>query len=138
MEPVMSLLVRLALAVLFAAAAVHKLRDRRRFDGIVLDYRLLPPRAAVRVAAALPWTELALAAALIAAPRAGLGAAVILIGTYIVAMGVNLARGRRLVDCGCGARPQRLSGWRVAGNLVLAGAALWAASAQSALNALNP
>lgn len=134
----MSLLLRAALAVLFAAAAVHKLRDRRRFDGIVLDYRLLPPRVAVRVAAALPWLELGLATTLLAAPRVGLGGAAGLLGTYASAMGINLARGRRLIDCGCGAKPQRLSAWRVTTNLLLAGAALWAATAGSAWAALSP
>ncbi len=124
MDPVVGLVVRGALAVLFAAAAVHKLRDRRHFDGVVLDYRLLPPQLALRVARLLPALELALAFGLVwgfslAAPAA----AALLLG-YGAAMAVNLARGHRTIDCGCGGPPQRLSGWLVARNAVLAGAAL--------------
>ncbi len=127
MEPLFGLLARLALAALFAAAGIGKLRDRRRFDGIVVDYRLLPPRLALRIAAPLPWVELALAAGLLAGIRlASLGAAALL-GLYGVAMAVNLARGRRLIDCGCGGQPQRLSGWLVLRNALLGAVALLAA-----------
>lgn len=126
MEPFLGLLVRVALAALLAAAGIGKLRDRRRFDGIVLDYRLLPPRLALRLAAPLPWVELALGVGLLAGVRqAGLAAA-LLFGVYGVAMAVNLARGRRLIDCGCGDEPQRLNGWLVLRNVLLAAAALLA------------
>lgn len=126
MEPFLGLLVRVALAALLAAAGIGKLRDRRRFDGTVLDYRLLPPRLALRLAAPLPWVELALGVGLLAGVRqAGLAAA-LLFGVYGVAMAVNLARGRRLIDCGCGDEPQRLNGWLVLRNVLLAAAALLA------------
>lgn len=126
MESFLGLLVRVALAALLAAAGIGKLRDRRRFDGIVLDYRLLPPRLALRLAAPLPWVELALGVGLLAGVRqAGLAAA-LLFGVYGVAMAVNLARGRRLIDCGCGDEPQRLNGWLVLRNVLLAAAALLA------------
>ncbi|GMW06054.1 MAG: MauE/DoxX family redox-associated membrane protein [Gammaproteobacteria bacterium] len=126
MESFLGLLVRVALAALLAAAGIGKLRDRRRFDGTVLDYRLLPPRLALRLAAPLPWVELALGVGLLAGVRqAGLAAA-LLFGVYGVAMAVNLARGRRLIDCGCGDEPQRLNGWLVLRNVLLAAAALLA------------
>lgn len=126
MEPFLGLLVRVALAALLAAAGIGKLRDRRRFDGTVLDYRLLPPRLALRLAAPLPWVELALGVGLLAGVRQASLAAALLFGIYGVAMAVNLARGRRLIDCGCGDEPQRLNGWLVLRNVLLAAAALLA------------
>ncbi|MCK6371652.1 MAG: methylamine utilization protein MauE [Gammaproteobacteria bacterium] len=127
MEALITLSVRMLLAAYLAAGGIAKLTDRRRFDGIVLDYRLLPPRPALRVAAALPWIELILAAGLLAGLRpAALGAALLLV-LYGAAMAVNLARGRRLMDCGCGAKPQRLSGWLLLRNAALAAGALFAA-----------
>lgn len=128
MEPVVSLIMRCGLAALFAAAGVSKLRDRRRFAGIVLDYRLLPPRLALRVAAMLPWLEFALAGTLLAGVSLALPGAAAVLLAYGAAMTVNLARGRRRMDCGCGAEPQMLSGWLVWRNLLLAAALLlvWA------------
>jgi len=114
MEPFVVLLVRAVLAALFATAAITKLRDRRRFDGIVLDYRLLPPRTALRLAAPLPWLELLLAIGLLAGISLAGFAAALLLSLYGAAMAINLARGRRLIDCG----------WLVLRNAVLAAAAL--------------
>ncbi len=45
---------------------------------------------------------------------------------YAAAVGVNLRRGRRHIDCGCAGPAARrpISGWLVARNVVLAAAAL--------------
>ncbi|MGH8629603.1 MAG: MauE/DoxX family redox-associated membrane protein, partial [Burkholderiales bacterium] len=44
---------------------------------------------------------------------------------YALAMGINLARGRRDIDCGCfkSALKQTISGWLIGRNLLLAAAA---------------
>ncbi len=124
MDSIVGLIMRCGLAAMFAVAGISKLRDKRRFHGIVLDYRLLPPRLAMQVARSLPWIELVLALALLAgAPPALPGAAALLLA-YGAAMAINLARGRRRMDCGCGAEPQWLSGWLVLRNILLAAAAL--------------
>src|SRR5262249_43406760 len=49
-----------------------------------------------------------------------------LLGLYAGAIAINLARGRRDIDCGCAGPAARrpISGWLVARNLVLAGIAL--------------
>lgn len=127
MDPAFSLIVRCSLALLLATAAAHKLRDPREFHGIVLDYRLLPPRLAVRVARLLPWVELMLAVAVLAGWPAGLACAALVFVAYAAAMGVNLARGRAAIDCGCGGAPQPLSVWLLVRNAVLAAMALLAA-----------
>lgn len=123
MDPVLHLLLRGALALLLATAAVAKLRQPRDFHGILLAYRLLPPRLVPGVARLLPWAEAVLAAGLLAGLiGAWLGAALLLLG-YAAAMTINLGRGRREIDCGCGGAPQPLSWWLVGRNGLLAAAA---------------
>ena len=129
MDPVVTLLARLGLALLFAVAALHKLRDRQRFEGIVADYRLLPDALVPVTAVGLPAAEIALAVGLLAsvtAPGAALAATGVL-AVYSVAIGVNLARGRRDIDCGCGGPGQALHPWLLGRNAVLAGVCLVAA-----------
>jgi hypothetical protein len=131
MDPTIDATLRLGLALLLGAAATHKLRDLARFGAVLAAYRLLPA-ALVRPAAALvPAGELAVAAALGGA-RGGAGgvAAAALFVTYAGAIAVNLARGRRHIDCGCGGPHARrpIGGWLVARNLLLAAAALAAAA----------
>jgi hypothetical protein len=52
--------------------------------------------------------------------------AIVLLVVYAASMSVNLARGRRYIDCGCAgpAARQPLSAWLVLRNLALAGAGL--------------
>jgi uncharacterized membrane protein YphA (DoxX/SURF4 family) len=119
-----TLVLRLALAILFATAALAKLRQRRDFYAAALAYQLLPPRQAMGIAVILPWTEVAIALGLIAGFSAAAYAAAGLLLAYALAMAVNLGRGRRNLDCGCGGAPQALSIWLVLRNIVLAGAAL--------------
>jgi uncharacterized membrane protein YphA (DoxX/SURF4 family) len=118
------LVTRLALAILFATAALAKLRRRRDFYATVLAYQLLPPRQAMGMATILPWTEVAIALGLIAGFSVAAYAAAGLLLIYALAIGVNLARGRRNIDCGCSSSPRKLSIWLVVRNLMLAGAAL--------------
>ena len=53
------------LALLFVRAALHKLGDRYRFQGILADYELLPEGALPASAVTLPVIELAAAVMLI-------------------------------------------------------------------------
>ena len=124
MPPLLTLIIRLGLSILFATAAVSKLRNRRDFYAAMLAYQLLPPRWAMSLADILPWAEGAIVIGLILGIDAALPAAGSLLLTYAAAMGVNLVRGRRDLDCGCGDAPQPLNIWLVARNLVLAGTAL--------------
>lgn len=121
------LALRLALAAMFATAALHKLRDPRRFAETLRNYRTLPEAAAPPAAAALVVGELAVAAALVLPTPVALGAtgALSLLAVYSAAVGVNLARGRRDIDCGClgpGHR-QPLSEWLLLRNGMAAVAA---------------
>jgi hypothetical protein len=127
-DPAAQLALRLALAVLFAAAAVHKLRDRAGFRAVLRDYAILPGGLVGAASLAVPSAEATLAAGLLLpATRvvASLAAAGLL-SLYGVAIAMNLARGRRAIDCGCAGPggPRPLSGGLVARNAALAAAAL--------------
>ena len=124
MDPLLALIIHLSLGILFATAAVTKLRKRRDFYAAVLAYELLPPRRAMSLAVILPWAEGAIAVGLMLDSNVARYAAAGLLLGYAGAMAVNLGRGRPHIDCGCGGAPQPLSIWLVIRNLILAGAAL--------------
>ncbi len=127
-DPALVWVTRLALALLFGWAVRHKLVEFGRFEATLADYRMLPAWSSSAAAGALVIVELALVVTLllpvVPAPVAGLAAIVVLL-LYTVAIGWNLARGRRHIDCGClgpaGRRP--LSEGLVLRNLALAGCA---------------
>jgi len=152
LDPAVAGALRGGLALLFAAAALHKLRDPAGFRVALAGYAVLPPAAlgagAALVVAAETAAGLALVAPLVAplagpraaplvAPLAGaagegwrragplLAAALLL--AYGAAIAASLARGRRDLDCGClgpAGRVLPLSGALVARNAALAAGAL--------------
>ena len=128
MDPVIDVTLRMALALLFFVAAGHKLQDLGRFGATLAEYRLLPARLVPLAAALVVAVEVAAAGALLVpgARAAGLLSAATLLVVYGAAVAINLARGRRHIDCGCagpaGRRP--ISGALVARNAALATLAL--------------
>jgi hypothetical protein len=128
LDPALDLALRAGLALLFATSALAKLRDLGAFADAVAGYRLLPAWLVGPAAAVFAAAEGVLAAALfVPALRvaSSLGAASVLL-LYGVAIAVNLARGRRDIDCGCGGPSgrQTLSEALVLRNALLAAAAL--------------
>ena len=102
-DPIFVIASALAVAVILASAATHKLRAPARFRDQVKAYQLLPKVLLKPFARLLPLLEVALAfALLVPASRslAALGAA-LLLAAYAGAIGLNLWRGRRDIDCGC-------------------------------------
>jgi len=132
MDPAIDLTIRAALALLFAVAATHKLRDMAAFRGTFADYRLLPDTAAW----AVPVTEAAVALLLVAPATSAIGKAAAggLLLAYAAAIGVNLSRGRRHIDCGCAGPHAR----RAIGPGLVARNALLAAVALAALAPAHP
>ena len=129
LDPALRAVLRGALALLWLAAASHKLRDPERFRDAITGYQLVPAQAVRAASALVVALELALGLALLlpgsgAAPALATGA---LLAFYAVAIAVNLMRGRRAIDCGCGARPQPLGEGLVVRNAGLVGVALLAA-----------
>lgn len=127
---------RMAIALLLAEAAVGKLSDRAGFEGVVANYQVLPSILVLPVARLLPPVELLIAMGLLTgalAPWPAVAAAGLLM-VFAGAMGVNLARGRAAIDCGCGrgGLRQPLSWARVIKNVGLASLLAITASPQTA------
>ncbi len=124
LDPATGYLIVLGGALLFAGAAAHKLSGFGAFTDAFVAYGVLPEAWARRSAWLIPCLELALAAALAAGRggRAQLGAAIGLLLFYASAVALNLARGRRDLDCGCGSRRNRrpIAAWMVWRNIILA------------------
>ena len=137
-DPVVEFSICLALALLFAAAAWHKVSDRVRFGAVLRAYELLPSGLVAPATRLLPVLEASIAAGLLYPPTrqaAALAAASLLV-LYTVAISLNLARGRREIDCGCFAASSRvpLSNWLVVRNLVVIAAGctpLWPVGARA-------
>lgn len=137
-DPIFVIAAALAVAVILASAATHKLRAPARFANQLEAYQLLPQAMVGPIARLLPLLEAGLAfALLVPAARhfAALGAAALL-ASYALAIGINLWRGRRDIDCGC-AGPQQEQPIRpllLARNTVLVSLALVASLAPLSRN----
>ena len=131
LDPTLSLIVTLGAALLFGAAAVHKLAGWRRFRAALGNYRLLPDPLVPAVAAAVVALEVAACILLLVPSLRATGAvlAAALLALYATAIGVNLARGRTSIDCGCLGVGHRapISRWMAGRNLALAAIVLLAA-----------
>lgn len=116
---------RLLLASVFTVAGIAKAADPAGGRQALIGFGV-PHRLAAALAIALPLTELAVAAALVPVSLAWFGAvgALTLLLVFVVAIGINLALGRK-PDCHCfGQLHLAPVGWStLARNVVLASAA---------------
>jgi len=120
----------IALGVTFLMSSMSKLRHPRAFVLDVLDYRILPPRLARAYGRLLPAAEFVCGLALVAGvwpPGTGVLAGALLM-SFLVAVAINLARGRTM-DCHCfGSHSSEPLGWTTVVRLcVLLGCAIVAA-----------
>jgi len=118
---------RLALAAVFAFAAIPKFGDAATFARDIDNYHVLPVEWAATAAVMMPPLELVLALALLLGIHAR-GAAVISAAMMLVfatAMAQAIARGIDL-DCGCfgSALAMHVSGWSILRNVTLAALSL--------------
>ena len=118
---------RLAVAGLFLAACIAKIRNPEAFALAVSRYRILPDEFVNLVAIILPWIELTAGLAVLAAPaRLRAAGALIIAGmltVFTIAISLNLLRG---IEASCGCFSTRADaavsdGW----NLVRNGALIW-------------
>lgn len=117
-----------ALALVMFAAAWHKLSGPDAFAAALAGYQILPSWAVEPTARVLPVIEAVLGVGIlvpVSRPFALPVLAGVVVG-YALAIAVNLARGRRNIDCGCGGATHPVSWGLVVRNLVLAAAALLA------------
>lgn len=127
-DPLATVFIRSFLALLFAGAAYSKLRHQEEFYGVVRNFRLMPEWLAAPFAAVLPWLELAIALGLLVDPALPYAAAAAsgLLLVFAIAIAINVARGRKAIDCGCfrTGYKQPLSWLLVARNVLLASGGL--------------
>jgi uncharacterized membrane protein YphA (DoxX/SURF4 family) len=123
-DPAIGLLISLGVALLFARAVAHKLRDLPQLRETFAAYDVLP--AAAPVAWLLPVLELGIAVGLLlpVCRVYAAGAALPLLLIYASAITLNLWRGRSDLSCGCGGPSERarIAPWMVIRNLVIAAA----------------
>lgn len=115
-----------ALALVLFAAAWHKVTQAEVFAAALQAYELVPVGAVIGLGRALPVVEAAIGIGMLVPltrPPALIAFAALML-LYAGAMGVNLLRGRRQIDCGCGGESHPLSWALVLRNAVLAALAL--------------
>src|SRR5262245_18128346 len=124
LDPVIVLTLRFSVAWLFLAAVLHKLKDFTDFRAVIATYDVLPEHSIAAGAVLIVAVEGAIAIGALAQLWAGYFAASVVLVGYAAVMTVNLVRGRRFIDCGCGGAAQPLSMGLVIRNVVLALGAL--------------
>jgi hypothetical protein len=111
-------------AAIFLGSAALKFSQPTEFRAAVESYRLAPETMAAALEWIIPALELAGAIGLVVVATRSAGALLLLslIATFTGAIALNLARGRRDLDCGCFGPllRQPLSGWLLARNGLLA------------------
>lgn len=124
LDPAIAALIIACTALLFAAAAIHKLRDLRRFEEIFAAYGLVPFASGMRLSRAVPLLEAVVAVGLLldGSRLAAASAGIVLLLAYAGAITVNLLRGRRDLACGCGGPDDRrpIAAWMVWRNFSIA------------------
>ena len=120
LDPVVIIAAQALLTVVFASSALGKLRTWDTFVGVVENFRIVPAVAVRPIAYALPLAELGVTIGVLsdATRRYAAMMAIALLAIFTAAVVVNLARGRRHIDCGCfgPSSRQTLSWWLVARN----------------------
>jgi uncharacterized membrane protein YphA (DoxX/SURF4 family) len=114
-QPHAQFLMRVVLGGLLLLAGITKLADRAAFRDAMHQYEILPPAFEAPFAAFVPFAEATLGGLLLVGlgTTAAAALAVPLLGSFVVAIGVNLARGRDF-DCHCfGAVQSDRIGWPV-------------------------
>jgi putative oxidoreductase len=102
LSPWVTVRAQFVLAALFVVAGFLKIADPPGFAHEIHNYRLVPGAAVNAIALVLPWLEVMTGVALFLgiARRTAAQVLGVLLLVFIVALSINLARGRP-VDCGC-------------------------------------
>ncbi|MCY3750096.1 MAG: DoxX family membrane protein [Gammaproteobacteria bacterium] len=131
-DPALNLIAALMLSYVFIVAGLHKCRASAEFATTLENYKILPESLARQGVYLVPVAEIMTGVALLIPSTARLAAfsAGALLCAYIAAIGINLLRGRRNIDCGCSgpAQKQTISEWMIVRNGLLLGLAFIAGS----------
>jgi uncharacterized membrane protein YphA (DoxX/SURF4 family) len=106
------LLIRILLALILLWAGLAKLRRPDAFQLLVLEYQVLPNNLARPFGQVLPYAEILIGLSLLLGFRIRFGAlcACALLVLFIIAIAMNLLRGRKL-SCMCFGRNRGTIGW---------------------------
>jgi hypothetical protein len=126
MDPILQFSLSICMCVLFASASMHKFVRLDQFKISLRDYQVLPGASLAGVAILIPSIELILAVTwlLQIAPVMSALTSVTLLGIYCLAIGINLARGRAHINCGCGFAGTNDVGTPISSGLILRNGAL--------------
>ncbi len=122
-DPVIPAIASLVLSYVFVVAAIHKWRNIEEFRATLTNYKVLPDKLLGVFIYAVPTVELFSGIALLI-PYTEFMATLSVAGLlliYMFAIGLNLLRGRRTIDCGCGGSEQKqaISEWLLLRNATL-------------------
>lgn len=112
----------IGLGLMFLIAAYHKLAEGPEFRATLYDYQVLPAALVPLAARVIPVVELLLGGSWFVSyyqPTLTAVGSAVLLAIYALAIGVNLARGRLHIDCGCGFGGKTDSEQFITGGLVL-------------------
>ena len=103
-DPVLTSILCATLSVILLIGAGQKLRDLELFRAVVENYRLAPESLEGLVAIGLPILEVIAGLTILFDSSRTFGAALalLLLGLVTGAVIINLVRGRRKINCGCG------------------------------------
>ena len=122
-DPIVHIVAALVLSCVFVTAGFHKCQAPAEFAAALSNYKLLPAALNRQCVYLLPVAEIMTGVALLipAVTQLAAVAAGALLTLYMFAIGVNLLRGRRNIDCGCGGPQQKqtISEWMIARNSLL-------------------
>jgi len=104
LDPLIVRLLSVGFSLLFLLAAAHKLTSFEKFSATLADYQMLPPPLLGIMARVIPLLEIGLGISwLLSVTSAYVPVATaVLLYVYLVAISINLMRGRSHIDCGCG------------------------------------
>jgi hypothetical protein len=123
-DPAIACLILACALLLFMVAAIHKVRDLRRFGAIFAAFSVLPLAAGRRVSIAVPVLEIFVAGGLLfeGSRTLSLCVGIALLLAYASVIALNLQRGRRDLACGCGGPDDRrlIAPWMVWRNIACA------------------
>jgi uncharacterized membrane protein YphA (DoxX/SURF4 family) len=123
LDPVIPVTCSLILSYVFVVASFHKWQNMSEFRQTLSDYRVVPERLLSLFIYSIPALEMITGVALLIPIGSGLAAifASVLLFVYMFAIGINLLKGRRSIDCGCGGTEQRqnISEWLLLRNGLL-------------------
>ena len=97
-----TILVRIALGLIFIAASLPKIADPPGFAQMIFNYRLVPGGFVNLIALVMPWLELLCGIALVLGIWKKTAAGIVggLLVAFVIAIGINLIRVHP-IDCGC-------------------------------------